>query len=79
MTHTPHELADDFPGQAEAIHRLKAEDGHFARLVEDYHEVNRAVHRAEARIDTIAEPEEAQLRRPRMALKDAIARRLGAA
>ena len=32
MSHTPHELADAFPGDAAAIHRLKESDAHFAAL-----------------------------------------------
>lgn len=79
MTHTPHELAEDFPGQQDRIHALKQTDAHFARLVAEYHEVNRAVHRAETRVEPVAEAHEAQLRRRRMELKDEIARRLAAA
>ena len=40
MSHTPHELADAFPGDAAAIHRLKESDAHFAALAERYHVVN---------------------------------------
>lgn len=78
MTHTPHELAEDFPGQQDRIHALKQTDAHFARLVSEYHEVNRAVHRAETRVEPVAEAHETQLRRRRMELKDEIARRLAA-
>lgn len=76
MTNTPHELHDDFPGKAERIHALKTTDAHFARLAEDYHEANRAVHRAETRVDLLSEEEEEHLRRRRAHLKDQIARRL---
>lgn len=78
MTHTPHELTEEFPGAAEAIAALKARDAHFARLVDDYHEVNRAVHRAETRVEPMDEASEEALRRRRMALKDEIARALAA-
>jgi uncharacterized protein YdcH (DUF465 family) len=47
MSHTPHELADEFPQDAEKIHELKVSNPHFAKLMEAYHDVNRAVHRAE--------------------------------
>lgn len=76
MTHTTHDLAADFPGQAARIHDLKAADAHFARLVADYEAANRAVHRAETRLDTVSEDHETALRRQRAALKDAIARAL---
>ena len=79
MTHTPHELAEDFPDEAEKISALKQTDAHFARLVEEYHEVNRAVHRAETHVEPVGEGHEAELRRRRMQLKDEIRRMLQAA
>ena len=72
MTHTPHELADDFPGDAERIRDLRISDPHFARLVEEYHAVNRAVHRAETLVEPLASLEEQELRRKRVHLKDEI-------
>ncbi|NJM81650.1 MAG: DUF465 domain-containing protein [Tabrizicola sp.] len=72
MAHTPHELSEEFPAEAEKIHALKAKDPHFARLVEEYHEVNRAVHRAETRSEPVTEEHEAELRRHRSHLKDHI-------
>jgi uncharacterized protein YdcH (DUF465 family) len=77
MSNTPHELAEDFPGKADALHALRASDPHFHRLTEEYHALNRAVHRAETRVDTLDEAEESRLRKARMALKDQIAARLG--
>lgn len=79
MSHTPHELAEDFPGAAETIHALKVSDAHFARLMEEYHEVNRAVHRAETRAEIISDEAEQALRRQRMTLKDQIGRILATA
>jgi uncharacterized protein YdcH (DUF465 family) len=76
MSHTPHELSEEFPKDAEKIHRLKLEDSHFARLVNEYHEVNRSVHRAETRIEVVDQATETALRQRRMALKDQIAHRL---
>lgn len=74
MSHTPHELAEEFPHAVEVLRRLKLEDAHFARLAEEYHEVNRAIHRAEALVEPISEMHEVELRRKRMILKDEIAR-----
>lgn len=79
MSHTPHELHEDFPDKVEAIHRLKTENPHFARLAEEYHDVNRAVHRAETLVEPVSDTEEAALRRRRMQLKDEIARALAEA
>jgi len=78
MSHTPHELAEEFPDYVERIHDLKLQDAHFSRLVEDYHEVNRAVHRAETLIEPVSPTHETELRRRRMQLKDDIWRLLQA-
>jgi uncharacterized protein len=79
MSHTPHELAEEFPAEAEKISALKQANAHFARLVDEYHEVNRAVHRAETHVEPVSETHEAELRRRRMQLKDEIWRLLQAA
>lgn len=73
MSNTPHDLAEEFPGQSEKIHALKLADSHFASLLANYTEINRAVHRAESRIDTLSDGAEAALRRQRSHLKDHIA------
>ncbi|MFV0514232.1 MAG: YdcH family protein [Jhaorihella sp.] len=72
MSHTPHELAEEFPEKAELMHELKQSDAHFARLSDEYHDVNRAVHRAETNIEPMDELSEVALRKKRAALKDEI-------
>ncbi|WP_439560638.1 YdcH family protein [Roseinatronobacter sp.] len=76
MTHTPHELAEEFPQSADLIHRLKSEDAHFRRLSDEYHAVNRAIHRAETLVEPVSGDHEIEMRRKRLALKDEIARLL---
>ncbi|MGA1275019.1 MAG: YdcH family protein [Gemmobacter sp.] len=78
MTHTPHDLAEEFPHAAARIHDLRQSNAHFARLADEYHDVNRAVHRAETRVETLGEAAEAELRRRRMSLKDELGRMLAA-
>lgn len=73
MSHTPHELAEEFPEYKDKIHDLKMNDAHFAKMFEKYHEVNRSVHRMETRIEPVTDEVEEQARRERMALKDEIA------
>jgi hypothetical protein len=51
LSNTPNQLADDFPEMAERIHALKESDNHFARLFEEYHELNREIHRVETRVE----------------------------
>ncbi len=77
MSHTPHELAEEFPDKAGRIHELKTTDAAFRKLADEYHEVNRAIHRAETNVDPCSEEHEAKLRRDRLFLKDKIASRLG--
>lgn len=79
MSHTPHELAEEFPADTDLMRDLKAQDAHFARLAEEYHEVNRAIHRAETLVEPVADEHETELRRKRMTLKDEIARMLAQA
>ena len=79
MTNTPHELAEDFPGQADLIHDLKMKDGEFRYMAERYHEVNRAIHRAETNVRPTDQFHEEDMRKERMRLKDQIAAKLSAA
>ena len=79
MSNTPHELHEEFPDKAEVIHALKAKDAHFARLVEEYHDANRAGHRAETRGEAVSDEAETALRQKRMRLKDDIWKALQAA
>lgn len=76
MSHTPHDLADDFPGHGAALHALKLSDAHFARLAERYNEVNHRIHRAETMVEPVSQQLETELRRERMVLKDQISRLL---
>jgi uncharacterized protein YdcH (DUF465 family) len=76
MSNTPHTLAEEFPGHAEAIHKLKTTDPHFARLLKDYDEVNDQVHLAETNIQPMDQFEEEKLRKRRLQIKDAIVQAL---
>ncbi len=72
MSHTPHELAEEFPDKVELMSQLKQSDAHFARLADEYHEVNRVVHRAETNIEPMEDLAEGELRKKRAVLKDEI-------
>lgn len=74
MSNTPHDIYEDFPGKESVIQALKARDQHFTRIFEEYHEVNRAVHRAETRVEPLDQFAETELRKKRAALKDEIVR-----
>lgn len=79
MSHTPHELAEEFPAEVEKMHKLKQENTHFAKLFDEYHEVNRAVHRAESLVEPTDTAHETELRQQRARLKDEIYALLSAA
>lgn len=72
MSHTPHELADEFPEHVAKMSALKQSDAHFARLFDRYHEINRGVHRAETNVEPIDQFVETQMRKQRAAIKDQI-------
>lgn len=72
MSNTPHELSAEFPEFIEKMSSLKVADKHFARLAEDYHDLNRKVHAAETNVQPREELAEMDLRKRRGALKDEI-------
>ena len=71
-----HDIGREFPELKEKIHLLKTENAHFAKLVDEYHTVNRAIHRAETNVEPVDQLAENEMRKQRMALKDEIARML---
>ena len=73
MSHTPHELAAEFPDQFEKMHALRESDAHFAKLSDTYHDLNRAVHRAETNVEPTTDDHMNQMRKERLTLKDQIA------
>ncbi len=72
MSHTPHELAEEFPDYAEKMSELKQSDAHFAKLADEYHDINRAIHRAETDVEPTDDLNMATMRKQRMGLKDQI-------
>jgi uncharacterized protein YdcH (DUF465 family) len=72
MTHTPHELAEEFPDYLETLHQLKMSNAHFSKLSDEYHEVNREVHRIESEIEPASDFALEELKKKRLVLKDQI-------
>ena len=79
MSHTPHELIEEFPDKVEAMQSLKQSDAHFAKLYDEYHTINRAIHRAETDVEPTDDLHMSQMRKERMMLKDQISAALNAA
>lgn len=72
MGHTPHELPEAFPEFTDEINRLKESNSHFARLADAYHELNRAIHRAETNVEPMDDFHVEDLRKQRLKLLDEI-------
>lgn len=72
MSHTPHELAEEFPDKVDQMSALKQADAHFSRLHDEYHDINRSIHRAETNIEPIEDLVAIDLRKKRAHLKDEI-------
>ncbi len=73
MAHTPHELAEEFPEYTDRIHDLKINNAHFARLFDEYHEINRKIHRIETEIEPASDEHTETLKKKRLLLKDEVA------
>jgi len=72
MSHVPHELAEEFPEHVDLIHTLKTTNAHFAKLFDDYHALNRKIHRAETDVEPTSDERMTDLRRRRLAMKDEV-------
>ncbi|HMO67454.1 MAG TPA: DUF465 domain-containing protein [Novosphingobium sp.] len=79
MSHTPHELADEFPADRALLHDLKMNNAHFVTLADRYHEVNGEIHRIEAEIETPSDDYTETLKKKRLALLDEISAMLARA
>ncbi|MCA0423664.1 MAG: DUF465 domain-containing protein [Proteobacteria bacterium] len=77
MSHTPHELAEEFPDKIAKIHALKMSDTHFARIADEYHDVNREIHRIETDVEPASDDALEELKKKRLWLKDQVAGLLG--
>ncbi|MEJ6399360.1 YdcH family protein [Yoonia sp. 208BN28-4] len=72
MSHVPHELNEEFPDLAQTMSQMRQSDAHFAKLTDDYHVLNRELHRAETNVEPTSDDHLVEMRKQRLALKDAI-------
>lgn len=73
MSHVPNDLHDEFPKDAAILHELKQSSAHYQRLAETYHEVNRAIHRAETDVEPASDQRLEELKKQRLAMLDDVA------
>lgn len=76
MSHTPHELHDEFPEAAQLIHDLKLNDAYFATLADRYHVLNREIHRIDSGIEPASDDRTEALKKERLSLLDEVAKKL---
>lgn len=72
MSNTPNELSEMFPDATDKIHELKTTNAHFSNLMDNYHEVNGKIHRAETDLEPTSDFHLEDLRKQRLALLDEI-------
>lgn len=72
MSHTPHELADEFPNDHAVLHELKLHNAHFVTLSDRYHELNGEIHRIESEVENTSDEYAKSLKKKRLALLDEI-------
>ena len=65
-----HSLVSEFPEFRERIHTLKKTDSHFARLFDEYNDVEHEVHHIEEGAEASSDERLEQLKKQRLSLKD---------
>ena len=65
-----HPLINDFPDHQHTIRHLKMHDAHFARLFNNYHEVESEVHQIEENNSSVKDDYLESLKKQRVHLKD---------
>lgn len=65
-----HDLHHEFPEHHDRIHALKTGNAHFARLFDEYHDVNREVRRIEEGVENTSDAYLEDLKKKRLMLKD---------
>lgn len=70
--HTPNELTEIFKRDRDLLTRLKADDAHYVKLADEYHAVNREVHRIESETEAASDERAEALKKQRLGLLDQI-------
>lgn len=78
MSDLNHELVEEFPEHIERMEALRTSDKSFAKLYNDYHEINRQVIEAETHEHPTDHFHEEEMKKQRAFLKDEIYRILSA-
>lgn len=74
-----HDIGREFPQFRDRIHELKTGNAHFARLFDEYHQVDKEIARIEQEVAPASDDAAEELKRRRVTLKDEIFAMLRAA
>ena len=74
MLNEKHDLLHELPEHRDTIHNLKMTNNHFARLFEEYHEVDHEIHRIETGEETPSDEYTEEKKKQRLNLKDNLLR-----
>ena len=70
MLNEKHDLVHEFPEHRDAIHKLKMDNRHFAKLFDEYHEVDHEIHRIENGTENTSDEYLEKRKKIRLKLKD---------
>jgi len=74
MLSEKHDLVHEFPEHRDTIHKLKTTNNHFARLFDEYHQVDHEVRRIETGIENTSDEYLDERKKVRLNLKDELYR-----
>ncbi|MFV2032639.1 MAG: YdcH family protein [Gammaproteobacteria bacterium] len=74
MLNEKHDLVHEFPEYRDAIRHLKSSNLHFARLFDEYHEIDHEVLRIETGIENSSDEYLGERKKKRLYLKDELFR-----
>ena len=74
MLSEKHDLVHELPEHRDTIHNLKMTNNHFARLFDQYHEVDHEVHRIETGVENTSDDYLEERKKARLHLKDELYR-----
>ena len=70
MINEAHDFASEFPEYKETIHKLKISNAHFAKLFDEYNQLNKDILRIETGVENASDEHTEQLKKRRLYLKD---------
>ncbi len=79
MSHVAHDLHAEFPNDGDILHNLKMSDQHFRTISDQYHDINKEIHRIEAEVEAASDERSEELKKQRLLILDEVAAMISAA